>query len=63
MAERPWIDYKKCKTSKNCIDVCPVGVFALEKGKTTVKKPEECIQCRACEVSCPNKAIKVAEKP
>jgi len=62
LAERPWIDYKKCKGCKSCIEVCPVGVFVIEKSKTIVKKPEECIQCRACEVSCPNKAIKVAEK-
>jgi NAD-dependent dihydropyrimidine dehydrogenase PreA subunit len=62
LAERPWIDYKKCKTNKKCIDVCPVGVFALEGNKAIVKKPTECIQCRACEVSCPTGAIKVAEK-
>ena len=57
----PVIDYKKCKTSKICMEVCPVDVFALEGDKMVVKKPEECIGCRACEVQCPNQAIKIVE--
>lgn len=57
--EKPFIDYGKCKACSTCIDVCPVSVFAKEGSKVVVKKPEECIQCRACEVSCPEKAITV----
>jgi NAD-dependent dihydropyrimidine dehydrogenase PreA subunit len=57
----------KCNLCKDqdsiiCIDVCPVNVF--EKGKDkiiTVKRPEECIGCRACEASCPKNAIKVED--
>jgi NAD-dependent dihydropyrimidine dehydrogenase PreA subunit len=58
---RPVIDYKKCKNRLVCIEVCPVGVFAKEGKKVVVKHPEECINCRACEVQCPEKAIKVKE--
>lgn len=61
MAERPYIDYSKCKKCKTCVDVCPVGVFEERGGKVEVARPEDCIQCRACEVSCPNKAIEVKE--
>jgi len=59
MAEKPVIDYKKCTSCGTCINVCPVGVFVKEGEKIVVKKPEACLQCRACEVSCPQKAITV----
>ncbi|MBU4283552.1 MAG: 4Fe-4S binding protein, partial [Nanoarchaeota archaeon] len=45
----------------NCIDVCPMQVFEKEGDKVVVKKPEECIGCRACEVQCPKGAIKVVD--
>ncbi|MBU0662763.1 MAG: 4Fe-4S binding protein [Candidatus Diapherotrites archaeon] len=57
--EKPNIDYGKCKNDGTCIRVCPMEVFAKEGKKTVVKHPEKCIQCRACEVSCPNSAIEV----
>ncbi|MDD5148439.1 MAG: 4Fe-4S binding protein [Candidatus ainarchaeum sp.] len=57
--ERPYIDYKKCTSCGTCINVCPVSVFAKEGKKTVVKNPGDCIQCRACEASCPEKAIQV----
>lgn len=59
MAEKPYIDYSKCTACGTCIEVCPVQVFTKESDKTVVKRPDECIQCRACEVSCPAKAITV----
>ncbi|HLD58911.1 MAG TPA: 4Fe-4S binding protein [archaeon] len=55
--EKPNIDYKKCTECGTCINICPVGVFAKEGKKTVVKNASECIQCRACEASCPQKAI------
>ncbi len=58
---KPVIDYKKCTTCKTCIDVCPMDVFAEENGKVVVKKPKDCIGCKACEVQCPEKAIEVKE--
>jgi len=58
---KPVIDYKKCKNSFTCVDVCPMEVFVKEKGKVAVKKPDECIGCKACEVQCPNEAIKVKD--
>ena len=58
---KPTIDYNKCTTTETCVNVCPVNVFAKENGKVVVKNPEACIGCRACEVSCPAKAITVSD--
>jgi len=59
----PKIDANKCTGCFTCTDVCPMGVFAKnEKAKkAVVKKPKDCIACRACEVNCEQKAIKVIE--
>ena len=59
MAERPYVDKEKCTGCGTCTEVCPVSVFELENDKAVEKKPEQCIQCRACEASCPAKAIVV----
>lgn len=58
---KPVIDRKKCNDCGDCVEVCPVNVFAKEKGKVVVKKAEECIGCRACEGQCPTNAIKVLD--
>lgn len=56
---RPIIDSKKCKQCKTCLNVCPADVFAEISGKVVVKNPDNCLECRACEMQCPQKAIKV----
>ena len=58
---KPIIDEKKCTKCGTCIDICPMGVFAKDKDKVVVKKPKECIGCKACEVQCPSEAIKVED--
>lgn len=60
---RPLIN-NKCDLCKKeripmCVDICPVVVFEKEKSKIAVKKPTDCIGCRACEVQCPKQAIVV----
>ena len=55
------VDIDKCDGCGTCVDVCPVGVFELREGKSTVVNPDECLVCRACEAQCPNNAIEVIE--
>ncbi len=55
------VDLSKCKGSGQCAMVCPVNLFELNAGKTHFfkEREEECLQCHACEVNCPAKAIVV----
>ena len=61
LVEIPYVDKAKCTGCGTCKSVCPVGVFEITDGKSVVKNPDACIQCRACEASCPEKAIVVKE--
>ena len=58
---KPIIDKNKCSKCGTCIEICPMEVFAKEKDNVIVKKPKECIGCRACEVQCEKEAIRVEE--
>ncbi|MBR9691764.1 4Fe-4S binding protein [Candidatus Woesearchaeota archaeon] len=51
----------KCTNCGTCIEICPVDVFSKEDGKVVVKKASDCIGCRACEVQCPEEAIKIED--
>lgn len=45
----------KCKYT-NCVEVCPVDCF-YEGENMVVIKPDECIDCGACQPECPIGAI------
>ena len=57
------IDLEKCSGCGICVDVCPMAVFELlehENKKTSkVVAEDQCFACRACEVKCPEQAIKI----
>ena len=54
------IDQRLCKACGICIEFCPKKVLELDKnGKAIVKKEEECIGCKNCEIRCPDFAITV----
>jgi NAD-dependent dihydropyrimidine dehydrogenase PreA subunit len=46
---------------KSCIDVCPVDCI-YEGARKTYINPNECIDCGACELACPEVAIFPARK-
>jgi len=58
---KPTVNKGKCTGCGTCVNVCPVDVFVLKGGKSTVAKPNECMGCMACENSCPEGAIKVKQ--
>lgn len=53
------VDNKKWDGEETCIEVCPVDVFKVEKGKIVVKNEEACIFCMLCEESCGEGCITV----
>jgi NAD-dependent dihydropyrimidine dehydrogenase PreA subunit len=55
------ITLDKCTGCGTCVDTCPVEVYELKDGKSSVVKVDECLVCRACETQCPENAIEVVE--
>jgi NAD-dependent dihydropyrimidine dehydrogenase PreA subunit len=55
----PVVDNKKCKGVGTCAEVCPASVIEIKAGKAHIVRPTDCVECRACEASCPESAIKV----
>jgi NAD-dependent dihydropyrimidine dehydrogenase PreA subunit len=48
-----------CTGCGECVEVCPHGVFALEKGKALIVDQESCMECGACMKNCAVGAITV----
>ncbi len=57
----PVIDKDKCNNDSKCIDTCPMDVFEKTEKGVVVVNPDACIGCRACEATCPKKAIEIKE--
>jgi len=59
------IDLEKCTGCGTCVGICPVGVYEIVDVEGSQKSEpvnkDQCIICMACEVSCPESAIKVTE--
>jgi len=49
----------KCTGCSRCTEVCPHGVFDLAEGKARVAEKDSCMECGACALNCPAKAIEV----
>ncbi len=52
------LDASKCNLCRLCINLCPTYVYEEVNNKMVIHN-ENCICCKACEVLCPQKAIKV----
>ncbi len=52
------LDKEKCKNcqTKRCICVCPAKVYEVDGDEIKVEY-ENCLECGACRIACPNNAI------
>ena len=55
------INFDNCTGCGTCVETCPVDVFKIDedKGKTKIVAINECLDCKACEVQCPEECIEV----
>jgi 2-oxoglutarate ferredoxin oxidoreductase subunit delta len=57
------INQKWCKGCGICMALCPKGILVPEglDQKASVTDPDLCINCKMCEVHCPDFAIRVVD--
>ena len=53
------IDKEKCIRCGLCVDICPEDILVMEDDVVKVRNPEECCWCDACEMDCPEGAVRV----
>jgi len=53
------LETEKCTGCGMCADVCPHGVFSVDKKKAEIVDRDSCMECGACEKNCPFAAIEV----
>lgn len=61
------VDWDSCNGDRICEEVCPVNVFDIvdtpghptSEVKSDPTRELDCIDCLACEINCPTKAIKI----
>jgi 2-oxoglutarate ferredoxin oxidoreductase subunit delta len=60
------INIEKCTLCQKCVRSCPVEILQYRKKEITRKKGiieiidlSQCLECRACEIVCPEAAITV----
>ena len=51
------INLDLCKASGECVNVCPVEVYDIINGKVNADNIFGCIECGACQDTCPYDAI------
>jgi ferredoxin len=57
------LDMANCTACGICYDVCPRGVYGIERGwpkRVIMKYPGRCERCEACILQCPRGAISIA---
>ena len=52
-------DAEKCTGCGRCTEVCPHGVFVISDKKAYIADKNFCMECGACALNCPAKAIEV----
>jgi NAD-dependent dihydropyrimidine dehydrogenase PreA subunit len=51
------IDLDLCKGAAECVKVCPSSVYEIFDGKINAENIGACIECGACQGTCPHNAI------
>ncbi|MFO7170714.1 MAG: 4Fe-4S binding protein [Chloroflexota bacterium] len=61
MEPTPWIlpiiDLRRCTGCGKCEELCPTHAVAVQGGKATIVRPQDCSFCEICESYCPEGAI------
>jgi NAD-dependent dihydropyrimidine dehydrogenase PreA subunit len=52
-------DPARCRGCRQCIEVCPHAVFAMEDGHSSIRDRGACMECGACALNCAHGAITV----
>ena len=50
---------QKCTGCGKCTEVCPHGVFDMDRGTARIAQKDLCMECGACALNCPADAIAV----
>jgi len=53
------LDRNTCIGCKICTEVCPHNLFLVKGGKAEITAVDLCMECGACALNCPVKAISV----
>jgi NAD-dependent dihydropyrimidine dehydrogenase PreA subunit len=53
------LDQALCNGCRMCTIVCPHDVFSVENRKASIVRKDLCMECGACAMNCPEKAIRV----
>ena len=53
------LDQPVCVGCRRCPEVCPHQVFTLDGNKAAIRDRDACMECGACALNCPVKAISV----
>ena len=52
-------DAERCNGCRQCVAVCPQGVFVMDGKKAVLKDRDACMECGACSLNCAGDAIKM----
>jgi len=50
-------DEEQCTLCRTCAEICPIGLWEVDKSGASLKDSNSCTACRACLTQCPTGAI------